>query len=151
MWVLYSTLSRSTHITKVCATAFYHLHNLSGICLFLSAEDIRTLVQLLFTSLLDYCNSLLYGLPAFKLDRIRVFNAAATLVCCAPCHSSITPLLLHLHWLPVKQWIQFQSLLFAFKAIQVVTPPYFSELVTIKEHDAYNLCSSNGTLFPLHP
>ena len=133
-----ATLSMSTHITKVCAAAFCHLHNISRIRPLLSTEDTITLVHAFVTSLLDYCYSLLCGLPARKLNEIqRVFSVAATarLVCCAPCHSRITLFLFYLHWLPVKQRIQFKILLFTFKAINGVTPPYLSEMVTVKERE----------------
>ncbi|CAH3190361.1 unnamed protein product, partial [Porites evermanni] len=52
------------------------------------------LVHAFVTSRVDYCNSLLYGLPASHLNKVqRVLNAAARLVCRAPRYCRITPLL----------------------------------------------------------
>ena len=49
------------------------------------------------------CNSLLYGVPAVHLSKIkRLQNAAARLVSYMPKHSHITPLLFRLHWLPIR-------------------------------------------------
>ena len=55
-------LDMSSHISKQCASAFYHLHNISRIRRFLSADTTKALVHAFVTSRVDYCNSLLYGL-----------------------------------------------------------------------------------------
>ena len=79
-----STLMMSTHTSKLCGAAFYHLHKISHIRKFLSLEVTKTLVH--------YCNSLLYGISASQLKKVqRVLNAAARLVCSTPhyCHLSL--------------------------------------------------------------
>ena len=63
----------------------------------------ESLVNVFITSRIDYCNSLLYVLPnshVMKLQRIQ--NAAARLVTGAPRFCHVTPLLFHLHWLPIS-------------------------------------------------
>ena len=53
------------------------------------------------TSRADYCNSLLYGLPAIQINQEeRVLDAAARQVSRAPRYCQITPFLRELHWLP---------------------------------------------------
>ena len=104
------------------------------------------------TSRVDYCNSLLYGLPASHLNKVqRVLNAAARLVCRAPRYCRITPLLYELHWLPVRQRISFKILLFVFKAIHGFAPTYLRELVSIKRSGNYNLRSSSDGLLLATP
>ena len=64
---------------------------------------LKSMVQAFVTSRVDYCNSLLYGLPASQLNKVqRVLNTAARLVYCAPLISHIIPLMHELHWLPFK-------------------------------------------------
>ena len=64
----------SVHISKLCAAAFYHLHNISRIHRFLSfdTDTTKALVLALITSRVDYCNNSLlydlYGLPATQLN-----------------------------------------------------------------------------------
>ena len=109
-------LDMSSHISKQCASAFYHLHNISRIRRFLSTDTTKALVHAFVTSRVDYCNSLLYGLPASHLNKVqRVLNAVARLVCGAPRYCRITPLLYELHWLPVRQRISFKILLFVLR------------------------------------
>ena len=135
-------LNMSAHINKLCAAAFYHLHNISRIRRFLDLDATKALVHAFVTSRVDYCNSLLYGLAASNLNKVqRVLNAAARLVCRAPRHCNDG-----LHWFPVKQRIKFK-ILFVFKAIHGSAPHYLSELVAIKQKGRYNLrSSSNGLL-----
>ena len=59
-----SQLSMSTHISKLCSSAFFHLHNISRIRKFLRLMETKSFVHAFVTSRVDYCNSLLYGLPA---------------------------------------------------------------------------------------
>ena len=53
----------STHFSKLCGAAFYHLHNIKRIRKYLSRESTEMHVHASITSRVDYCNSLLYGLP----------------------------------------------------------------------------------------
>ena len=58
-----SMLSMETHINKVGGSGFYYLHNLRGIRKYLSQDCLVTLIHAFFTGRLDYCSSLMYGLP----------------------------------------------------------------------------------------
>ena len=96
-------LTMSTHISKLCGVAFYHLHNIKRIRKYLSRESTEMLVHAFITSRVDCCNSLLYGLPKYQLNKLqRVLNASARLVWNAPRFCHVSPLLRGPHWLPVK-------------------------------------------------
>ena len=69
-----SHLSMSKHVTSVCKSAFYHLHNIRRIKNYLSWENILTLVHAFITSRLDYCNSLLYAFPRTKFRNCNAFK-----------------------------------------------------------------------------
>ena len=61
------------------------------------------LVSAFVTTRLDYCNSVLAGLPQASIDPLqRVQNAAARLVAGIGTRDHITPVLRSLHWLPIK-------------------------------------------------
>ena len=66
-----SQLSMSSHISKLCSSAFFHLHNISCIRKFLSRVETKSLVHAFVTSRVDYCNSLLYGLLASQLNKVQ--------------------------------------------------------------------------------
>ena len=135
------------HITNVCKTAFYHLHNIRRIKKYLSRDSLLHLVHAFITSRLDYCNALLYGLPKEQIAKLqRVQNAAARVIMDVGKYSHITPVLYELHWLPVQARIQFKILLLPFKAIHGLAPSYISNLLSIKCKLSYNLRSNSGIL-----
>ena len=47
----------------ICKAAFYYLRNISRVRKYLSSQTAEMLVYSLASSKLDYCNSILYGLP----------------------------------------------------------------------------------------
>ena len=143
---LESQLTMSSHISKLCSVAFYHLCNIRRIRKYLSQETAGTLVHAFITSRIDYCNSLLYGLPNNQLAKIqRVLNASARLVCNAPRFCHITPIMRDLHWLPIRARINFKVLLLTFKALHGLAPQYLRSLISVKT-SCYNLRGSNTLL-----
>ena len=69
------------HIAKTSADCFYPVHCLHQVRLWVGQEVTQQLVMTFITSRLDYCNSLLAGLPRFTPEPLqRVQNAAARLV-----------------------------------------------------------------------
>ena len=96
---------------------------------------------------IDYCNSLLYGLPATHINKLqRVQNAAARLICSIPRISHVTPRLYSLHWLPVQFRIDFKILMIALEAIHGHAPEYICNLIHIKNPSMYGLRSNSELL-----
>ena len=79
---------------------------------------------------MDFCNSLLYGLPKQTIKRLQhVQNVAARIVALTPKHEHILPVLLELHWLPLEERITFKILLMTFKCLNGFAISYLSDLV----------------------
>ena len=140
------------HISKICNSAFYYLYNLRHIRKYLSKDNTKTLIHAFITSRIDYCNSLLYGLPEYQLNKLqRVRNMCARLICNESKYCHITPLLVDLHWLPVKFRIEFKILLIVFKIFKGLAPLYLSFLITPKLVSKYNLRSSSDSTLLSYP
>ena len=115
-----------------CKSAFSQLYNITRIRKYLTTDASKTLVCAMITSRIDYCNSLLCGLPDNSLNKLqRVQNAAAWLITGTAKFSHITLVLRTLHWLPIKQRVQFKMLILVFKAINGLPLNYISNLVNI--------------------
>ena len=113
-----SKLSMDAHITKTCSAAFYYLNNVGRIRRYLSKESTESLIHAFISTRLDYCNSLFYNIPAYQLEKLqRIQNSAARLILNESKFCLIIPLLMNVHWLPVKYRIRFKILLLTFKAI----------------------------------
>ena len=124
-----SKLSMDAHITKTCSAAFYYLYNIRRIRRYLSKESTESLIHAFTSSRLDYCNSLFYNIPAYQLEKLwRIQSAAARLIIKESKFCHITPLVMTLHWLPVKYRIHFKILLLTFKAIYFLAPSYICDL-----------------------
>ena len=63
---------------------------------------------------------------------------------------NITPLLVDLHWLPVKFRIEFKILI-VFKIFRGLAPSYLSFLIISKPGSKYNLRSSNDSTLLSYP
>ena len=128
-----TSLALQDHINKTCRAAYFHIHNIRHIRKFLTKEATQTLVHALVISRIDYCNSLLYGLPAVHVARLqRLQNSSARLISHTIRFHHITPVLKSLHWLPVKYRILFKVAILTFKILHGPSPDYLKELVTIK-------------------
>ena len=89
----------------------YHLHCLRLIRRSIPLPIAITIASSYISPLFDYCNSLLFNLPTYKLNKLqRLQNAVVRCVYLLPRLSSdsITPLLKQLHWLPVLYRIQYK-------------------------------------------
>ena len=124
------------HVNKICKTSYYHLRNISKIRKYLTEETTEILVHAFVSSKLDYCNSLLYGLPKHMISSLQsVQNTAARIVTLTKKFDHITPVLIQLHWLPVHFRILFKVLLLVYKALNGMAPLYITELLS------YRTCS----------
>ena len=104
-----SELSMKQHVAKVAAMCFYHLRRLRQIRRRVGAEVTTQLVLAFITSWLDYCNSVLAGVPLTTLEPLqRVQNAAVRLILKLGLREHVASGLLQLHWLPVRWRIQFK-------------------------------------------
>ncbi|KAF7664436.1 hypothetical protein LDENG_00176370, partial [Lucifuga dentata] len=111
---------------------FYHLRNIAKLSSIVSRSELEIIIHAFISSRLDYCNSLFTCLSKTSMDRLQVVqNAAAKLLTKSSKRSHVSPLLISLHWLPIKFRIQFKILDigFNFQSLHGQTPTYTVELL----------------------
>ena len=125
------TMSMDVHIKCLCRILFCQLRRTGKVRSFLSTDAANKLAVSLILSRLDYCNSLLAGIPDNKLNKLqRIQNHAARLILRKSRHASATALLRKLHWLPVKARIQYKIACLCFQCIYPNSmPPYIYDLL----------------------
>ncbi len=78
----------------------------------LSMSNAEMLIHAFMTSRLDYCNALLSGCSTRLINKLQmVQNAAANVLTRTRKYDHISPVMLTLHWLPIKHCIDFKILL----------------------------------------
>jgi Reverse transcriptase (RNA-dependent DNA polymerase) len=123
-------LTMANHVNTLCRTCFYELRQIRVIRRNLSHEAAITLVHSFIMTRLDYCNSILVGLPLFRIRQLQsVLNCAARVVANLSKFSHISAYMRDtLHWLPVDRRIEFKLLLLSRASILRTAPDYISEL-----------------------
>ncbi len=141
-------MSFDTQVERVVQSCFLHLQNISKIRPFLSNQTLFK--DALVYSQLDYCSALYCNISQASLHCLQlVQNAAAKLFTGTQKFEHITPVLVFLHWLPVKLILKtdFKILLLPFKAFMVWHPPTsLSSWSHMQQAPEVSLRSSNTAL-----
>ena len=72
--ILDSSLDMKQHISNVCKISYFHLRNIRYLKPVLSNDALVTVVHAFISSRLDYCNSLLHGLPESQVSSCSAFR-----------------------------------------------------------------------------
>lgn len=143
--ILDSHLTFKPQVNNVCRSASLAIRNIGKIRKYLDKDSTEKLVHAFISSKLDYCNSVLYGLPNYEIQKLqRLQNSAARLVVRAKRREHITPILRDLHWLPIDKRITFKLLLMTYKALNGLAPVYIKELLQVN-NPVRTLRSNNST------
>ena len=79
-------------VDRICQTTYFEIRRIGSIRQF-TTEATKILVTSLVLARLDYCNSLLAGIPQKLVNKVQhVMNCAARLVCKALKREHVTPL-----------------------------------------------------------
>ena len=95
--MLDETFSFDEHVKQVCKSSFFHFRNVSRIRKYLTKDSVEIIIHAFITAKLDYCNSLLYGLPKRLISMLQsVQNSVARVVTMSRNYDHITPVLIQL-------------------------------------------------------
>ena len=124
----------------VYLTSFLALRRIVPVRSYLTESTSTQLVTSFITSRLDYCNALLVDLPLTESGRLqRIQNNAARLMTRKSKRTRITPVLQHLHWLPIYARVEYKIATLAYRHFDGTLPPYLSSTL------------NTSTLLIIHP
>ena len=123
-------LTMHQHVSRLVSSCFYQLRRLRTVRKYVGHEVLKQLVHAFVISRLDYCNSVLAGLPGYVIARLqRVQNAAARLVLGLRPYDHVTEALRALHWLPVKYRVRYKLCLMMHSVHIQQCPSYINQMV----------------------
>jgi len=124
------TMSMEKQVSEISRSCYFQIRSIGRIRPYITTNACKTLVASLVTSRLDYGNALLYRINDKNIAKLqRLQNTAARLITKTRRYEHITPVLVSLHWLPVKYRCQYKILMYTFKAIHGRAPVYLENLV----------------------
>lgn len=140
-------MDMAAQVSHVIKTANLHLHNIGKIRKLFTLDSIKKAVHAMVTSRMDYCNALLCGISNKQLQRLQlVQNSAARLITGTRKFDHITTDLIELHWLPIKQRIDFKILVLVFKAQHEQAPRYICDMIIPSNQNVQLRSASKGLL-----
>ena len=132
------TLSKSCH---------FHIRDIRRIRHLLPLSAATALANSLVTSKLDYCNSLYSGISQTNLNKLqRIQNSLARVITNTSKYQHITPTLKNLHWLPIKQRIEYKLCLLTYKTLTHQQPTYLYNSLSFPSHSVSTRSSDSLVL-----
>ncbi|XP_076031803.1 uncharacterized protein LOC143019719 [Oratosquilla oratoria] len=119
-------LSFKCQINQMVRAAGYHLRNIAFVRKYLDENITKMLVHNYVISKLDYCNCLYYGLPNYLLRKLQLVMNRATRL---SSRERVTPILIDLHWLPIKARLVYKICVMAYQALNSGRPKYIRDLL----------------------
>ena len=119
----------SAHVSSICSSCYYHIRDFARIRRYLPKSTSILVANALVGSRIDYCNSLLDSISEFDIKRLRSVQYSLCRIINRTSRFSrehMSPHLKALHWLPIRQRIQFKWFVMTYKIVNFGLPPYFN-------------------------
>ena len=121
-----------SNLYPVSKSCHFHIRDIRRIRHLLPLSAATALANSLVSSKLDYCNSLYSGISQVNLNKLqRIQNSLARVITNTSKYQHITPILKKLHWLPIKQRIDYKLCLLTYKTLTNQQPAYLYNSLSI--------------------
>ena len=141
-------LKNHHHINRICGQVFSIIKLVRAVLSRLDHDTAKIISQALVLSKLDYCNSLLAGSAKYQLEKLhRVQNMACRVIKNLRKYDHISSSLMGLHWLKVKECIEYKIACLVFRCRENTAPNYLADLLPTRTSNR-DLRSTNSTAIP---
>ena len=142
-----SDMSFSDQINSVSKSCHFHIRDIRRIRHLLPLSTATALANSLVSSKLDYCNSLYSGISQTSLNKLqRIQNSLARVITNTSKYQHITPTLKKLHWLPIRQRIDYKICLLTYKTLTNQQPTYLYNSLSFPSHSVSTRSSDSLVL-----
>ena len=113
--IFYSTCSPKDHVSNVCRSSNFNLFSIGKIRKYLDRPTVEKLVNGIITSRLDYCNSLMFGIPKELISQLQYCSGKGGQPwglwgCIGDKFAQNNEYLYNLHILKYDKWYVYRSL-----------------------------------------
>ena len=125
-----SPFTFSPQVSSICSSCYYHIRDFARIRRYLDKSTAISVANALVGSRIDYCNSLLDSISDLDMKRLRSIQYALCRIINRTSRYSkehMTPHLKSLHWLPIRQRIDFKWFLLIYKFLNTGSPSYLRD------------------------
>lgn len=134
-FILDEGLNFRQQVNKLKSSSFNKLRKIARMKPFLNSHQIQILVQSLVLSSLDYCNALYCNIDTTIINQLQLIqNRACKIIFGLGRRDSVSDFMKKLHWLKIRERIEFKLLLLVYKALHDEAPTYLSELIKYNTH-----------------
>ena len=136
----------------MCVNPHISTGRINKIRKYLTDSSVKTLVQSLVTSRMDYCNSVYTCLPAKIIKKLQyAHNSAARIITKTGKYNHITPVLKILHWIPINKRAEYKRMVLVFNSLHHKGPSYISDILhwykparLLRSQSSSSLVPTNG-------
>ena len=127
-----SHLTFNAHIQSLTKACYFHIRALRHIRSCITLETAKSFAHAIVSSRLDYGNSLLTGISDLNMHKLqRVQTTLARVVLASPySRKTSAESLRQLHWLPIRQRINFKIATLTYKILNSGEPGYLRNLLS---------------------
>ena len=127
-----SELKGHIHVAKLVSSTFITICRISRVRHLLNIDTCKTPMQALVLLKLNYCNSLLLGMPKYLLHRVqKIQNMASRVINNCRKYDSVMEDMKNLHWLKIPERIDYKVAVLIFQCINNQAPTYLKVLLNI--------------------
>ena len=128
-------LTFEQQVVQLKQNCFRTLRNICKVRFLLTSAQLKTIVNSLVVSCLDYCNGLYFGISERLLNQLQLIqNAAAKAVTGKYKYDHLGEDLKDLHWLEIKKRVIFKIALLAYKSVNGLAPYYLQNMFQYAHH-----------------
>ena len=147
--IIDSSLCLDKQVAAACKSSYYYLHLVSKKKDFLTFNALKTAVETLVLSRLNYCCTIYQDLPQYFIKKLQlVQNSSARLISGRKRSDPISDVIKNYKWLNISNFVLYRNACIVYKCLCEIMPQYLYDTLSFVTSEHHVLRSYNQ--FKLH-